>query len=880
MLPLSLLSYCFLSLLSPFSYAAPSPHSVPTVTRRAAAPQSTACGDVVRSSSKVSFNASLVYECLTSVPFNSAVATKFLKYYKDSVQFHSTLSYLKAPPAGYQQQPIDLIAGIDQIQARISAGSFANQYEFEAALQTLIQKCHDAHLDLTFGILGVVSFGTSYRILSISEDGKKLPKIFLSSDVFLSGQPGNTWKPSAVTKLNGIDVIDYLSQFAAKNAFGGLEPHTDWNQLMGSPALAIQGIPTIWGGGATFYPGDKLTFLLENGTQFTTRWYGTFHGDSETGPLETGADFYNSFVLGLLPASYEAEVSKRNRHNEMPTHKTKRAASAPRTSWNNGAYPPKADIIQPNFGSGGGAFLSGYFLKEVSVAVLSIPSFQERGDAIKTHSDTVAKFISSSKAAGMKKIVIDLQQNYGGDALLAYNTFKQFFPDKEPYAGSQLRTHPPANIMGKTLTNYWKTLDEKDDDYYFLYTDEFMASTRLNVGTNQNFTSWEEFYGSKEFTTPQRYNLSDYVFDTISLGASNGYTVYGYGNNKVTTTQQYAASDIIILTDGLCSSTCAIFLEMMHHEAGVRTVVVGGRPSYGPMQAAGLSRGARAYGLQSNLDKDILNTQLILEFNKQPSSFLPNRASALDVQVLSSSINIRDQVRPSSTVPLQFTYDAATCRIFFTPNTVTNYAALWTYAAKAMWNDSSLCVKDSTGYSTSSETDTRLPPPSTVPLPATSVVVDDSKAYAETIMKVMGFGSGTGIQAAPISEFSVAAKAAAVPKPAADCTSRLCKDLMGNNNFYCDINYKTCINGVKSAYWGCVKKCPRYYVNAGPGTGGCPSDATCENQEDNNGEELTQLDYTNRGFCKSKTSSNPFTKFSCGEVKTTVKPTKIKPAKE
>ncbi|KAH8678577.1 hypothetical protein BGZ60DRAFT_561611 [Tricladium varicosporioides] len=816
-----------------------------------------------------------------SVPFHPVVATKFLKYYKDSVQFHSTLPYLKTPPTGYQQQSVDLIAGIDSIQAQINAGSFANQYEFEAALQTLIQKCHDAHLDLAFGILGVVSFGTSYRILSISEDGKKLPKIYLDSDVFLSGKPGNTWKPSAIAKLNGIDAIEYLSQFATKQSFGGLEPHTDWNQLMGSPALAIQGIPTIWGGSATFYPGDKLTFVLENGTQLTTWWYGTFHGNSDIGPLETGGDFYNAFVLGYLPSAPK-EKSKKSRRDESPAPERKRATPAPRTSWHNGAYPSKPDIIQDSFATDGGAFLSGYFLKDASVAVLSIPSFQERGDAIKNHSDTVAKFISSSKAAGMKKIVIDLQQNHGGDAFLAHNTFKQFFPGKDPYSGSQIRTHTPANVIGKTLTNYWKTLSEKNDDYYFLYTDEWVASTRLNAATNQNFTSWDEFYGSKQSTTPQRYNLSDYVFDTISLGAVDGYTIYGYGNNKATITQQYAAEDIIILTDGLCSSTCALFLEMMHHEAGVRTVVVGGRPSYGPMQAAGLSRGARAYGLQSNLDKDILNAQIILGHNKQPTTFLPNRTSDLNVEILASSINIRDQVRSTSTVPLQFIYDAATCRIFFTPETVTNYTALWTYAAKAIWNDSSLCVKDSTGYSTTNEPDTRLPAPSAVPLPAAPVAFD-SKAYAETIMKVMGFGSGTGIQAAPMTELEVAtAKAASDFKPALDCTSFSCYDLTGGYNFYCDVNYKTCIKGVKKAYWGCVPRCPRYSWNLG--AGGCPSDSTCENipiYEKVDNLELEQLDYTQRGFCKSKNSGTLFTRFSCTGVKNTVNPGgNIIPSKE
>lgn len=65
------------------------------------------------------------------------------------------------------------------------------------------------------------------------------------------------------------------------------------------------------------------------------------------------------------------------------------------------------------------------------------------------------------------------------------------------------------------------------------------------------------------------------------------FDVYGFASRPAKLSQPYAAEDIIILSDGLCASTCAVFMEMMHHEAGVRTVVAGGVPVDGPMQAAG-----------------------------------------------------------------------------------------------------------------------------------------------------------------------------------------------------------------------------------------------------------------------------------------------------
>ena len=126
------------------------------------------------------FPAKQAYDCLTSVPFNAAVATRFLKYYNDTIQFQSNLAYLKNPPSSYQQPPVDLVGGLAQIQQAVDTGKFANEYEFEATLQALIYATHDAHLNLIAGILGVFTFGTSYDIASVSLDGIQLPKVYFS----------------------------------------------------------------------------------------------------------------------------------------------------------------------------------------------------------------------------------------------------------------------------------------------------------------------------------------------------------------------------------------------------------------------------------------------------------------------------------------------------------------------------------------------------------------------------------------------------------------------------------------------------------------------------------------------------------------------------
>jgi hypothetical protein len=72
------------------------------------------------------FYAETVFQCLSSVPFNTAVASRFLDYYNSTLQFQSTLAYLKDPPEGYQQPPIDVLEVLDQIKRNVTAGVYPN----------------------------------------------------------------------------------------------------------------------------------------------------------------------------------------------------------------------------------------------------------------------------------------------------------------------------------------------------------------------------------------------------------------------------------------------------------------------------------------------------------------------------------------------------------------------------------------------------------------------------------------------------------------------------------------------------------------------------------------------------------------------------------
>jgi hypothetical protein len=96
------------------------------------------------------------------------------------------------------------------------------------ALNRLVYAAHDGHLNLVAGALAVFSFGSPYELVSISPDGIQPPNVYLDKH-FKESNQFRSFIQSHVVSINGINTTTYLTEFAANNSFGTLEPHADWN---------------------------------------------------------------------------------------------------------------------------------------------------------------------------------------------------------------------------------------------------------------------------------------------------------------------------------------------------------------------------------------------------------------------------------------------------------------------------------------------------------------------------------------------------------------------------------------------------------------------------------------------------------------------------
>lgn len=252
------------------------------------------------------------------------------------------------------------------------------------------------------------------------------------------------WTPSAVSTINGEVVDVFLTQFAAINSFGNVEPNTDWNDLMSSPAADVQGIFSFFEGNTIFYPGENITFKFENGSSTYDlpwlAWYSLSIADDPP-TLSSGQELYDYFVRGIAPvsdtmaaaatstpaaaATSTSEAGSTSSTAEDTAATTIESAEATPSSWEYFPYPNNPIASQPNLGFLNGGVITGYFLNDGVTAVLSIPSFDMTANAVSTFSSTIAEVLEKSKADGRTRFIIDLQKNDGGSDLLAADAFKQ-----------------------------------------------------------------------------------------------------------------------------------------------------------------------------------------------------------------------------------------------------------------------------------------------------------------------------------------------------------------------------------------------------------------------------------------------------------------------
>jgi hypothetical protein len=183
---------------------------------------------------------------------------------------------------------------------------------------------------------------------------------------------------------------------------------------------------------------------------------------------------------------------------------------------------------------------------------------------------------------------------------------------------------------------------------------------------------------------------------------SNNFNMTGVGSQAANRTAVFEPKNIVLLTDGVCGSTCSLFSYLMIHQKNISTTVIGGRPRLGPMQAIAGSEGAGFMHMQNMTDTarlalELASPELQKELKAKKDSNLVALAEGYALRRGSGTVNSKNNFSPhDSTTPLQFRYHLANCRLFWTRHMISGPELTWKRTVDGTWTDPDrFCVEGS-----------------------------------------------------------------------------------------------------------------------------------------------------------------------------------------
>ncbi|KAI0451142.1 hypothetical protein F5B21DRAFT_516980 [Xylaria acuta] len=638
--------------------AAPTPTAMePCVVARDAFTSQTSAGVVP------TMAASQAYECLKSVTVHKEPAIRLLDELKPFLEWQSDQAFLKDPPSDYPYPPVNIFGELETIRSNLEAGKYNGELEWQEDLfKGIVGKPHNGHLAYHPDLLTVpFEWARPWTLVSVSEDGSSLPVIKVLEDAVSPGE-----KSSHVVKINGVDAATFIEGRVTESS-NSQDPDAGYNAMFFSQAnkVGLQANGYFEGGGreSFFYPGNATSLTFANGTTVEKPNIAKFHyGPYDWNNVMDAETMHKEFCRG----AYDTGSSR----------------PAVRDLNKIDGYPEPVLITDDQT-------VSGYFIDEPGfedVAVLVMLSFSS--DFVFFQSG-VQEFFSKAVEAGKTKLIVDLQANGGGTILQGYDTFRQIFPDIVQDGPSRWRSSPSFNALSQTFSplcaNYTPKVDFQDLDNPCTTVNNWRND--LN-DTNGRFTSYADKFGpvtanGDSYTNYMEWDPANPVLTRLAFGTD----ITGYGRRRNFTRPFGGPENIVLLYDGYCASTCAIFSQFMKHGAGVKSIAMGGRPREGPIQGVGGVKGSQVYPLRQ---MGVL-AELARSYTEDPA--LAKELRRLDDTYVSSRspyqlpvVNVRDAVLPGeleSGVPTQFVTELADCRLYWTEPMIQNTGEIWKAAALA-----------------------------------------------------------------------------------------------------------------------------------------------------------------------------------------------------
>ncbi|CAE6477326.1 unnamed protein product [Rhizoctonia solani] len=622
--------------------------------------------------------------CLKSFPYNATLAKNVLDVVTKVTPFFTFEDWQKHTPEPFTEATSNL----DVEFARIKATKYTTDYDFNRDVFNVINRLDDGHtLWLPACYWAAFQNILPAPLIALEKNGSQDIYIAPNSVQFISllgtnytsyyDAKGFNWKKYAGAKVHTIDGVsawNYVNGIATNYSGNYIDHNIRVNSVFTNYRVTEDG---LWSqrlgdfGGPIFPDKESLTLSITavNSTQPETvkfEYRATYLG----APFTDGASYWetncaaNNATNGVDNRGSENAIARRELIHKKKRQPVAKISALPAQSV---GLPQHNLPTQPDVVNGTGV-IKAYVLSDKKTGVLMVGSFG--GDYVGFQNDTF-KALSKFKAAKVQQLIVDTTGNGGGYVCLGKYIPALGFKHRSSlphslnlgeflinalagtnfgYAGfeSTMRAQPLAQ---KIVASYIK----QGIDYMNYSPSQWAFLNNTPQPANYNYME-----------PPTNFTIND-TKDAVSKRFHDICTPY---NVTLPAEPFLPASKIIIVGNGECASTCALFTGVAYEKLGIKVATFGGNPG----AAMNFNGMAGNQVLEwADLDSEI-KTAGLKNDPLAPPDLLINSNYRVNWRYAYSWQN--------KSQPLAFHVERAQYRIPYTMDTYMSPQNLWTYVAK------------------------------------------------------------------------------------------------------------------------------------------------------------------------------------------------------
>ncbi|KAL0068883.1 hypothetical protein AAF712_004214 [Marasmius tenuissimus] len=658
--------------------------------------------------------------CLSSYPVDPVIKANILEVVNKTLAFHTSTNYqIQAPPPFEDDVHEDLHRSV----ARISQQEYASEFEFHVDLFRTFKRVNDGHcvvINYCYDSL-YISYLPLPLVLLTEADGKS-QNVYIAPEAFKVataefGEEVEVWQDALPGKLNGqleslsgarVLLIDGEDPWVAVNenaevtgsyqAFGTRQNSffssyyrgdKGWMYAMGNFAQQIHPLKddvtlTIRRVGSRTIDVVKIPYrsrLGSNAKNFTDM--ASWRAENCIAKARTnGVDLYDE-TNRVSSDSESQEPRPVALSQQQPPVNTEDAKRHPMNVILDGV--PLLDVDLPEVLVPKGGSLNSSLGEEEGdgdVGVLALGSFSTRN--FTSFQRSLVEGLEELKGLGVRKLIVDVTNNGGGYICIAHNrnlllpyhlnskrAYQRYVQQivgpkstSEPQAGldSAARAGPLAQLIVKKIAE-----GGGDPQEYLEYNPvQWRNASHVKF---ENGTDWMKpldvrVVNGREDAFSQRLGqeCQPFLMDPPEEAL-------------------FEPRDVVIVSNGRCASSCALFSITMSKLEGVRTVVVGGKSDV-PQQYCGTVGG-------QSTDFSTIDTEIKSVHLKNHTLAPPDLISLANV-VQGITWRLGFGLGEHSEEIEEWLDHPADVNFPLTAETVNNPMAIWKEISRVLFDDSSV----------------------------------------------------------------------------------------------------------------------------------------------------------------------------------------------